>query len=240
MINKIILFTIIVGDYFHKKKIIKFLKNKGILNIDILVDVGAHKGESISFFLRNFNIRNIYSFEPIPHTFNKLKSKLKYFSKIKKNCDIKLENSALGKSKKKIFIKKMIESSSSTIKEINTKSKYFNRKKKLLYSGKKNFFEMIEINQIKLSDYMQQNSIKKIDFLKIDTEGYEYDVLKGMEEKIVNTKLIMFEHHYHDMIKKNYTYSDIHNYLIKEKFVRIYKSKMPFRRTFEYIYENNN
>ena len=82
--------------------------------------------------------------------------------------------------------------------------------------------------------------IKIIDFLKIDTEGYEYEVLKGAEEILFKIKLILFEHHYDDMIVKNYFFSDIHDFLSKNNFKKIYKSKMPFRKTFEYIYVNKN
>ena len=43
----------------------------------------------------------------------------------------------------------------------------------------------------------------------------------------------MFEHHYDDMLKKDYTFRDIHRLLINNNFKQIYK----FRKTFEYIYE---
>jgi len=74
--------------------------------------------------------------------------------------------------------------------------------------------------------------------MKIDTEGYELEILLGLENKIKLVDIIMFEHHYDNMIKKNYTYNDIHELLIKNNFKKIYKSKMPFRKTFEYIYIN--
>ena len=48
----------------------------------------------------------------------------------------------------------------------------------------------------------------------------------------------MFEHHYHDMLIKNYTFSKIHSLLEKNNFRQFYK-RMPFRKTFEYIYRNN-
>ena len=48
----------------------------------------------------------------------------------------------------------------------------------------------------------------------------------------------MFEHHYDDMLKKQYTFSDIHNLLKNNNFTNIFKIKMPFRKTFEYIYIN--
>ena len=80
-------------------------------------------------------------------------------------------------------------------------------------------------------------NIKKIDFLKIDTEGYEYEILLGLENKIKFVDTLMFEHHYDNMIIKNYTFRDINNYLKINNFNQIYKSKMPFRKTFEYIYK---
>ena len=75
-----------------------------------------------------------------------------------------------------------------------------------------------------------------IDLLKIDTEGYELEVLKGLEEFISRVSVILFEHHYDNMIKKGYTFSDIHHLLKNNNFYRIFKIKMPFRRSFEYVY----
>ena len=85
---------------------------------------------------------------------------------------------------------------------------------------------------------MNRNNIDLIDFLKIDTEGYEYNVLLGLEENLSKVKLIMFEHHYDNMIRKNYSFKDINKLLIENNFQRIFKAKMPFRKTFEYIYTN--
>ena len=50
----------------------------------------------------------------------------------------------------------------------------------------------------------------------------------------------MFEHHYDNMIDKKYTFSDINNLLKKNNFKMVYKSKMPFRKTYEYIFFQNN
>ena len=96
--------------------------------------------------------------------------------------------------------------------------------------------EIVKITTLK--KFMDDNSISSIDILKIDTEGYEFNVIKGAENKIRNVKFIYFEHHFNDMIIKNYNLSDINNFLIKNKFKKVYRSKMPFRKSFEYIYEN--
>ena len=85
--------------------------------------------------------------------------------------------------------------------------------------------------------FIEKNKIEYIDLLKIDTEGYELNVLKGLSKHNKKVKLVYFEHHYDDMIIKNYKFSDIHHLLKSYNFVMIKKSKMIFRKSFEYVYE---
>ena len=43
--------------------------------------------------------------------------------------------------------------------------------------------------------------------LKIDTEGYEFNILKGLTKQLLKKiNFIYFEHHYDLMIKKNYDF----------------------------------
>tara|TARA_B100000768_G_scaffold176610_1_gene189582 strand:- start:631 stop:807 length:177 start_codon:yes stop_codon:yes gene_type:complete len=58
---------------------------------------------------------------------------------------------------------------------------------------------------------MDLNNINKISFLKIDTEDYKYEILKGLK-KIQFVDMIMFKHNYDNMIIKNYTFTDINNF----------------------------
>jgi len=241
MIQKLVLFIIKLFDFFHQKKIFKFLKKKGFDNIEILIDVGAHKGESIQLFLDNMNVAKIISFEASPVNFKFLREKENFFLNKYKDTKIKIENIALGRERKKESFKQFKESSSSTINSINLKSPYYKKKLKYLnFLKNEKLFEIFEIQITRLSDYLEDNAIKNIDFLKIDTEGYEYEVLLGLNKKILDTKIIMFEHHYDNMINKNYSFSDINKLLVKNKFKMIFKAKMPFRKTFEYIYINED
>lgn len=43
-------------------------------------------------------------------------------------------------------------------------------------------------------DYFINNKLQSVDFIKIDTEGYELNVLKGFEEYLENVKIIQFEY----------------------------------------------
>ena len=43
-------------------------------------------------------------------------------------------------------------------------------------------------------NYINENNIKEIDFVKIDTEGFEYEVLKGFGDYLNNVKIVQFEY----------------------------------------------
>ena len=238
MIQKIILWGLSLFDYSYQKKWIKFLKQNKYNNFKLLIDIGAHKGESIKLFSKNFIIKKIISFEASPINFEYLKKKIKDNKQGYNNTEIVLENTALGAEDKIIEFNQFNESSSSTIKEIDKESKYYKRKFRLInFLNNKETYQKIKIKISKLKDYIEKNNIKKIDFMKIDTEGYEFEILLGLENKIKLVDIIMFEHHYDNMIKKGYTFEDINKLLIKNNFNKIYKSRMPFRKTFEYIYK---
>ena len=238
MIQKIILWGLSLFDYSYQKKWIKFLKENKYNNFKLLIDIGAHKGESIKLFSKNFIIKKIISFEASPINFEYLKKKIKNNKIGYNNTEIVLENTALGAEDKIIEFNQFNESSSSTIKEIDKESKYYKRKFRLInFLNNKETYQKIKIKISKLKDYIEKNNIKKIDFMKIDTEGYEFEILLGLENKIKLVDIIMFEHHYDNMIKKGYTFEDINKLLIKNSFNKIYKSRMPFRKTFEYIYK---
>ena len=145
----------------------------------------------------------------------------------------------MGEFKKSLQFKQVNESSSSTFAKINFDSNYYKREK--FYLGikeNKDYFKAENIEVIPLATYLIDRNIDTISILKIDTEGYEYEILKGLDNKFSKIKLIFFEHHYENMISKSYTFTDINRLLVSKNFQMIFKSKMPFRKTFEYIYIN--
>ena len=219
-------------DFFYKRKILLRLKKLLGNDVKIIFDVGAHNGESILLFNKNFNFFKVYTFEPLETNFLKLKINTKKIAE-----KIVYLNCALGDKKENRTIKEMKESSSSTLNDINEKSNYY-KKKKFFLGIKKNKKMFVEkkVSIDTAINIIKKYKIDKIDLLKIDTEGYELNVIKGFGINIDIVKVIIFEHHYDLMINKKYTFSDINRYLVNKGFHLKYKFKMPFRKTFEYIY----
>ena len=236
---KILLMIISLIDIKNKKKIIIFFKkklNEKLLNI---IDVGAHKGETISLFCKNFTIDKILAFEPNPTVFKKLEKKIK---KTNYKNKVILFNFGLGSKEEEKDLLINNDTSSSTYNLIDENTEYYKRKKSFLSMFNKDILrKKILTNILPLSKVNEVNHLENIDILKIDTEGYELNILKGIyENHLKKIKYIYFEHHYDLMIKKNYKYSDIKIFLNKNNFYLAFKIKMKFRKTFEYIYENRN
>ena len=237
MINKyyIFLLSILIDllDKKNKTKIINFFKKKFINDKIVLVDVGAHKGETIKLFSKNFSIKNVFAIEPNIEIFEILKKK---FSS---NKNFFLYNFGLSSCFEKRDLKVFNDTSSSTFSKIDTNTNYYIRKKRFLSLFTNELkFKTISSNLIPLSELILKNNIIHIDILKIDTEGYELKVLKGIhDEQFKNIKYIYFEHHYDLMINKGYKFADINKFLKDKNFELKFKVKMFQRKTFEYIYE---
>jgi len=204
-----------IVDFFYQKKIINFFKKNSDTKYDVLLDVGAHKGETISGFLKNFKIKNTYSFEASKNTYNVLATNIDRIKNTYKETNIEIFNFGVGNSVDSKIFYELPDSNSSTFNLIDQKSSYFRRKSKIFsfFFKKKFIIKENYVSQIKLSQFIKNKKLTKIDILKIDTEGYELEVIKGLEEKIKIVNFIYFEHHYDNMLKKNYKFSEIHNIL---------------------------
>ena len=179
----------------NEKRLLKDnLKNREI----IYVDIGTNVGNYLEFMKKNFNTKKVFCFEPI----ESLTKELNPF--LNKSRD-KIFNIALSdKEKKKTFYIYEIPSQSSFYKKSNTYKSIQKIKKKIKI--KTQTFDKIF------------NKNLKIDFCKIDAQGEDFKILKGMKNNLKkgNIKLLKIEIgfplHYE---KVPNSYLDILNYLKK-------------------------
>ena len=87
---KILNFFLTLIDHKNKTKIVTYFKKNTSGNLT-LIDVGAHKGETIKYFIKFLNIENIYAFEPNKNIYDKLLNNINKLDK-----DINCFNDALG------------------------------------------------------------------------------------------------------------------------------------------------
>lgn len=135
---------------------------------NVVFDIGAH----IGYYTLNFaslvgDKGKVFSFEPNPTNFTLLKKNVE----INNHNNVNLFQKAISNFNGNIRL--YISDFSSGMHRIH-ESKFCN--------------DFIEIESVRLDDFVKNHEIKKIDFLKIDVEGAEFDVLKGMTNIIHNNK----------------------------------------------------
>lgn len=215
-------------DTIHQKRIIKYISKFNLKNI---IDVGAHKGEFLSYCLDLKKLTKIYSFEPQKKIFLILKKKYK------NNKKIELHNIAFSSKsiKKKFYINKL--SSTSTFSELNKKS-YFQKIKKFLLFKKNLVEDTFFIKTRKLDFFFKNKKLTKT-LLKIDTEGHEYHVLSGSKKKLSEIDFILLENHFF----KIYNHDDKKKIakIMKEKnFTIIKKFNFPLPYFQDVLFKNKN
>jgi len=164
------LFRRFIWSKIHYPEIEMLLLYKSKNNIcDISVDVGAALGSYTWIFSRIS--KSVYSFEPGSSHYNYLKP-LNFFS------NINFINCAAGSSN---IIKKLFIPGSDTY-ALHTAT--LSENNPIVNQSQ---FETEEVEVVTLDHYFnhQINSFSRsIDLLKVDVEGYEFDVFKGAENLI--------------------------------------------------------
>jgi len=135
--------------------------------INIIFDVGCYQDSEYIDFKGT-----VHYFDPVPQNIEELKKKET------KNVHSYYNNFGLGNANKELYYYPRYGS-------------FFDRIYSCKISDDKN---KILLHIKKAKDYIIEKNIKTIDFVKIDTEGFELDVLQGFEELLVNVKIIQFEY----------------------------------------------
>ena len=200
---------------FHHKRISKYLCE---LDIEKIIDIGAHKGEFLEKMLIIEKINSFYAFEPQKYIFNELSEK---FSNNKK---VTLFNYAMDEeiAKKKLKINKL--SMKSSLAEANEKSLYLKFINFLLLS-KSSFEDEYEIQTNTVDKIFEGTNLQKT-LLKIDVEGFEMNVIKGSRMKLKEIPFILLENQFGNHFKNN-NFNDIIRFLSGQKFVICKKFLFP-------------
>ena len=97
----------------------------------------------------------------------------------------------------------------------------------------------LNIKTINLKDFFKKKNLKRVDLIKIDTEGHEFEVLIGLGNKIKIVKAFLIEFH-DNKTYQNYNYKKIENLLKKNNFLLKKRIKFPFTTWEDRLYLNIN
>lgn len=162
---------------------------------DIVIDMGAHIGIFSIYASQFCKNGKIYAYEAS-----------------KENYDILMENLQINKIKNVFAFNKAGFSKTGTAKFYLSENDLANHS---LYKKTKN---SVDVETTTLSEIFTRNSLEKCDFLKMDCEGAEFDILMNLsDEYFEKIKKICLEYHHID--GSNFTVTNLNKKLQSHNFV---------------------
>jgi len=160
-----------------EKLVLKRISKK--YSINTIFDVGAHRGNYAKMLCEIFPESSIYCFEPNPQTFAELNSKI---------------NSQFVSKYNFGFSEKAGEELLYDFNDRNGTA-FASLHKKIFTDIYKRDIKTFSVQLEVLDAFLEKNKIETIDFLKIDTEGNDFNVLLGAKNALKNKaiKIIQFE-----------------------------------------------
>jgi FkbM family methyltransferase len=182
------------GELREKESLNYFYNLVNKNNKNNIIDIGAQTG-LYSLYAKYLPNSQFYSFEPFKFTYDLLNDNIK-LNDIK---NVKTYNIGLADKKGTTTLNVCLSDDG-----FNTMGKNPLR-----------FNDIIPIKvEIDTLDNIFYNNNIKVDFIKIDTEGYEYYILKGGEKTIKTYKpIIQLEFNETNIRQCNITPKELHNYI---------------------------
>ena len=181
---------------------IKKVLHKNRNRINGIVQVGANIGQEIELFIKYS--KNIYLFEPLASAHQVLERI------IAKNQYIKLYKFALGQKEevKILNVSNQNYRASSSFLEPSLHLDYFPE------------IEFNEVQEVEVKRFDQLEDEFKANFLILDVQGFELNVIKGMGQKIINFDFIFTEFSMKELYKDSVLINELDKELLNLGFVR--------------------
>jgi len=173
-------------------------------NVSKIIDIGANKGQfAESIFKRNKHLR-VVSFEPLPEAYKILAQK------VAQNNHWESYNCAIGSDSSESTIYVSENSHSSSLLKINQNHLTAEKSAKVVKE---------ETVSVKLLSDVIKSDVKETLMLKIDTQGFELEVLKGSIDLFSKVELIIVELSFVQLYDQSAKFSTVINFLEEYGFI---------------------
>ncbi len=188
-------------QYAISKSVVK----KYIPSNAVIIDCGAHTGGDSLEMSRLFPAATIHAFEPVPDVYKLLEQ---YTSRVP---NIKRYKLALSDKESTAF---MFVSSgqSDASSSLLTPHAHLDDHPDVLFENK------IEVKTITLDDWARKNNITHVDFLWLDMQGFEYQMLQASSQILPTVKAIHTEVSMKETYKGCKLYPEIRSWLENKGF----------------------
>jgi FkbM family methyltransferase len=182
-----------------------------------ILDIGAHQGEISRQLSVLYQPRFVGMVEPIPE----LASKLKHTTFAPSQC---VFGCAVGRQQGIAELNVLEHMPSTSLLEVTAESE-------VLFEKPMAIARSIQVPVRTLDDIFADCDIDELDFLKIDVQGYELEVIAGGLQTLKKTKLVMTEVSFFSHYHRQPLFLDVYSALAQHGF--------HLRTMFGWSYDNN-
>ncbi len=177
----------------------------------IIFDIGANIGDYSEKIIKSNQLMTIYAFEPHPISFSKLKNRINHKNFI-------AVNAAVGEMAGEVNLYDYAEDDGSS-----HASLYSDVIEKIHKSKSTHH----QVNMLPLDDFVKKNKIEYITLLKIDAEGNELNILKGIDKFLKERRIEMIHFEFNEMnISSRVFFRDFYEKLIDYDIYRLLPNGM--------------
>jgi len=141
----------------------------------IIIDIGANIGSVSLILAKKFKDSKVYAIEPTNYAFNKLSTNLDLNDDLKDRVFLKQLFVSENKKPQKVWSSWNFEKSN------NKHQKHMGTLK-----------EIKQNSYIRLEEFIETEKLTSVDFIKLDVDGHELDVLKSGEKSLAKIKPVIF------------------------------------------------
>jgi FkbM family methyltransferase len=208
---------------------INYFKNN---KFDLILDVGANKGEFASIYRQLYPDSDIICFEPIPSLVEQLEKIFKDDSKVE------IKQFALSDIKEEVNFR--------ITKNVASSSMFDPNESNQLVNNGADIVDIIKVKADRLDNILDSNKLKNKKIMcKIDVQGAELLMLKGAQDTLKNINTLIIECGFLPLYEGEASFDDIYQYLRSKDFsiVGVLKQsgKLPngFSRNLDIVLEKN-
>jgi FkbM family methyltransferase len=170
------------------------------MNIQTVIDIGANIGQTAKEMRIRFPEAQIYSFEPQKDAFDEMNEAMKGDAKFK------AFNIGIGEKKESVTMHKNPYSQSSSILDMADLHRE-------TFPESRGSEENITIQIERLDDVLKVSDLKRDILFKIDVQGYEDKAIRGSEQVLRASKIVLIENSFLSLYKGQPLFADTYKML---------------------------
>jgi FkbM family methyltransferase len=177
------------SDFHTRWSLDQILKSKVTNQEPVIADIGAHRGESITRFLRLWPKATVFSFEPDPVSFRHLSKEWGAHAQVE-IFEIALSSTS---GSARFFRNKLSHTNSLSPLNMKSRDSIALNSASVDSETMNSVVEEFQVTICSLDDWCLKRGKPKFDLVKIDVQGREADVLNGAPLALATAKCVQVE-----------------------------------------------